>query len=139
VSIYQRDPAAPGANTRRRQVEAPGSRLERAVVRFNESAAGRTAAGLARSLGRPSASVGTAAGSSNEVRITVAWELCWYQWGVDLGDERREVFEIARGEDIEQLDRSARHWNAGVGKGGQLLFGAVARQPARRAFWLRRR
>jgi hypothetical protein len=136
VSIYQRDPAAPGANIRRRQAEAPGSRLERAVARFNESSAGRTAAGLTRSLGRPTVSVGAAAGSSNEVRITVAWELCWYQWAVDPAGH---VVEIAKGEDLEQLDRSARHWNAGVGEAGQLVFGAAGRQPARRAFWRGRR
>jgi hypothetical protein len=139
VSIYQRDPAAPGANIRRRQVEAPGGRLEQAVILFNASQAGRTTAGLTRSLGRPTVSVGAAAGSAGLARITVAWELCWYQWGVDLDDERRGVFEIAKGEDIEQLDRSARHWNAKVGKGGQLLFGEAGRQPLRRAFWLRRR
>jgi hypothetical protein len=139
VSIYQRDPAAPGANIRRRQVEAPGSRLERAVTGFNESSAARTVAGLTRSLGRPTVSVGVAAGSSNQVRITVAWELCWYQWGVDLDKEQSEVFEIAKGEDVEQLDRSARHWNARVGKSGQLLFGAAGSRPPRRAFWLRRR
>jgi hypothetical protein len=139
VSIYQRDPAAPGANIRRRQVEAPGGRLEQAVVLFNESPAGRTVAGLTRSLGRPTVSVGAAAGSSNQVRITVAWEICWYQWGVDVDDGRRGVFEIAKGEDVEQLDRSARHWNAKVGKGGRLLFGGAGRQPSRRAFWLRRR
>jgi len=120
-------------------VEASGSRLEQAVVLFNESPSGRMVSGLTRSLGRPTVSVGAAAGSSSEVRITVAWELCWYQWGVDLGDAQRGVFEISRGEDVDQLDRSARHWNAGVGKGGRLLFGAAGRQPARRAFWLRRR
>jgi hypothetical protein len=136
VSIYQRDPAAPGAHIRRRQAEAPGSRLEHAVACFNESPAGRTAAGLTRSLGRPTVSVGSAAGSSSEVRITVAWELCWYQWSVD---QAGNVAEIAKGEEVEQLDRSARHWNAGVGKAGQLVFGAAGRQPVRRAFWRRRR
>lgn len=120
-------------------MEAPGSRLEHAVACFNESQAGRTVAGLARSLGRPSASIGAAAGASNEVRVTVAWELCWYQWGVDLSNEQGRVFEIAKGEELEQLDRSARQWNASVGKGGQLLFGAAGRRPVRRAFWLRRR
>jgi hypothetical protein len=120
-------------------MEGPGSRLERAVVDFNESPAGRTVSGLARSLGRPTVSVGAAAGSSSEVRITVAWELCWYQWGVDLGNEQGRVFEIAKGENVEQLDRSARQWNAGVGKGGQIVFGAAGRQPVRRAFWQRRR
>ncbi len=137
MSIYQRDPAAPGANIRRRQLEAPGSQLKLAVARFNESHAGRTVAGLSRSLGRPRVSVGAAAGSPTQVRITVAWELCWYQWCVDLGEEQQPVLEIAKGEDIAQLDRSAQQWNAAVGEAGQIVFGAVGRAPRRR--WLRRR
>ena len=82
-----------------------------AIARFNSSDAGRTAAGLTRSLGQPQVSIGAAAGSPSEVRITVAWELCWYQWGVDLGNPRRPVFEIARGTEVDELDRSARQWN----------------------------
>jgi hypothetical protein len=136
VSIYQRDPAAPGANIRRRQIDSSSVRLERAVELFNASRAGRTAAGLTRSLGPPRVSVGAAAGSPTLVRITVAWELCWYQWAVD---QAGRAVETGKGEDVEQLDRSARQWNAGVGKRGQLIFGAAGRQPARRAFWLRRR
>ncbi len=139
MSIYQRDPAAPGANVRRRQEGAPGSRIEHAVGRFNESDAARTVAGLTRSLGRPSASVGAAAGSPSEVRITVAWDLCWYQWAVDVDEARRPVREIARGDDVEQLDRSARHWNASLGEGGQLLFGAAGSPVRHRTGWLRSR
>ncbi len=121
-------------------MEAPGSRLERAVVRFNASDAARTVAGLTRSLGQPTVSVGAAAGSSSEVRITVAWELCWYQWGVDVSEAKRPVVEIGRGEDVEQLDRSARHWNASVGDGAQLVFGAAGVPLRRRRIgWLRRR
>ena len=70
-----------------------------------------------RSLGEPWVSVGAAAGSPSEVRITVAWELSWYQWGVDLGDELRPVFQIDKGNEVEQLDRSARQWNASAGGG----------------------
>jgi len=135
VSIYQRDPAAPGANIRRREVETVDRRLEQAVVSFNASVAGRTVAGLARSLGRPRASVGAAAGSSSQVRITVVWELCWYQWAVDCTDGR--VFEIGKGDEVEELDRAARHWNAALGEGSQLVYGAAG-QPRRRG-WLRRR
>lgn len=81
--------------------------------------------------------MGAAAGSSTQARITVAWELCWYQWAVD---QAGRVVEIARGEEVEQLDRSARQWNARVDKGGRLIFGAAAGpRPARRAFWLGRR
>lgn len=108
-------------------------------MRFNASDASRTVAGLTRSLGRPSVSVGAAAGSPSEVRITVAWELCWYQWGVDLGDELRPVFEIGQGTEVGQLDRSARQWNASAAEGGRLSLGASGqRLPARRRVRLRR-
>jgi hypothetical protein len=94
--------------------------FERAVFRFNAGEAGRTVARLTRILGRPSVSVGAAAGAPGVVRVTVAWELSWYQWGVDVGDETRPVFEIGKGGEIDQLDYAARQWNARVGKDGKL-------------------
>jgi hypothetical protein len=122
------DPAAPGADVGRRPdpeaAESPLGRLERAAARFNSSEAARTVAGLARTLGEPRVSLGSAAGSPSEVRITVAWELGWYQWGVDLGDELRAVFQLGKGEEIEQLDGSARQWNARVGEGGRIALGS---------------
>ena len=63
------------------------------------------------------------------MRITVAWELSWYQWGVDIGDELRPVFQIDKGREIDQLDSAARQWNASVGEGGRL---SLAREPAQR-------
>ena len=80
-------------------------------------------AGLMRTLGPPWISVGAAAQSSSEVRITVAWELSWYQWGVDLSDESRPVFVLDKGSEIDQLDGSARQWNA-TAANGQVLLGA---------------
>lgn len=136
MSIYRSDPAAPGANLRRRRVGTSDERLEQAVERFNACEAARVVAGLTRSLGVPRATVGAAAGSASRVRITVAWELCWYQWTVDLADGRVE--EVAKGEVVEQLDRSARHWNASVAKDGSLSFGDAV-PPTRRRAWLRRR
>jgi hypothetical protein len=121
------DPAAPGANVGRmvepEPAETAASRVERAVGRFNASEAARTVTGLMRTLGIPSVSIGAAAGSPSEMRVTVAWELCWYQWSVDLGDELRPVFQLDRGDELEQLDGSARQWNAKVGKGGRLTLG----------------
>jgi hypothetical protein len=99
--------------------DAP-SPFERAVARFNSSDAGRTVAGLTRTLGTPWVSVGAAAGAAEEVRVTVAWELSWYQWGVDIGDELRPVFQLDKGREIDQLDAAARQWNASVGKDGRL-------------------
>jgi HAMP domain-containing protein len=109
---------APGANLTRVRVERDLSPFERAAARFNASEAARTVAGLTRTLGPPKVSIGAAAGAPGEVRITVAWELSWYQWGVDVGDEGRPVFELAKGLELDELDASARQWNAGAVKGG---------------------
>jgi len=118
VTVTRVDPAAPGATVGRiaGRVDSP---FEQAVVRFNRSNAARTVAGLMRTLGTPLVSIGAAAGSPDEARITVAWELCWYQWAV-----AEAVTELAKGEEIEQLDGSARQWNATAGEGGRLALGA---------------
>lgn len=129
------DPAAAGARTERLEPDpapSPLSPFERAVARFNASEAARTVAGLMRSLGEPWVSIGAAAGSPSEVRITVAWELTWYQWGVDLADELRPLAQLDKGSEVSQLDSSARQWNASAAAGGQLLLGTPAGESARR-------
>jgi hypothetical protein len=104
--------------------------FERAVARFNSSDAGRTVAGLTRTLGLPRASVGASAGASDEVRITVAWDLSWYQWSVDIADELSPVAELDKGGEVGQLDAAARQWNARVEKDGKLrLAGERAPSP----------
>jgi hypothetical protein len=124
------DPAAPGARVGRAgAVQEPGTRVERAVSRFNESEHARTVAGLTRTLGPPQVSVGAAAGSPNEIRITVAWELSWYQWGIDLGEPTRAVYEIDKGHEVSEIDASAREWNAHTGDGGTLRLGSAPAQP----------
>ena len=101
--------------------------FQRAVIRFNAGDAGRTVARLTHTLGVPKASVGALAGAPGEVRVTVAWELSWYQWGVDVGDETKPIVEIAKGGEIDQLDAAARQWNAAVGADGKLR---LAGEPA---------
>jgi hypothetical protein len=124
-------PAEPAPVKRTRPVrpvdETAPTPFERAIARFNSSEAGRTVAGLTRTLGAPRASIGHAAGAPDEVRVTVAWELSWYQWGVDIGDELRAVFEIDKGGEIDQLDPAARQWNGRVDEDGGL---ALASEPA---------
>lgn len=124
----QPEPSPTPPPVRRRPRPAPAvaadspSPFERAVARFNSGEAGRTVAGLTRTLGKPFVSVGAAAGAPDEVRITVAWEFSWYQWGVDIGDELRAVFQIDKGREIDQLDRAAQQWNAAVGEDGRLML-----------------
>ena len=60
------------------------------------------------------------------MRITVAWELSWYQWGVDLRDEGRPVHAIDKGHEIGELDNSARQWNAVADDDGQIRVSSVA-------------
>jgi hypothetical protein len=114
------DPAGRGMRPRRLQPDldaSPTSRFERAISRFNNSEAGRTVSGLTRTLGAPSVSVGDSAGADDEVRVTVAWELTWYQWGVDLGDELRPVYELSKGYEVDEIDAAARQWNASAHDG----------------------
>jgi hypothetical protein len=101
--------------------------FQRAVACFNSSEAGHAVAGLTRTLGVPRASAGASAGAPYVVRITIAWELSWYQWGVDVGDELRPVFEIGKGGELAELDAAARQWNAAVGEDGRLR---LAGEPA---------
>lgn len=103
------------------------SPFERAAVRFNASEAGRTVVGLVRTLGPPSVSVGASAGAADEVRVTVAWDLAWYQWGVDVGEELRPVVPLGKGSEIDQLDPAARQWNASVVEGGRIVLVAPTR------------
>lgn len=124
------DPAGRGMRPRRLQPDlSPANRFERAIARFNGSDAGRTAAGLTRTLGAPSVSVGDLAGEGDIVRVTVAWELTWYQWGVDLGDELRPVFELERGYEVSEIDAAARQWNASA-HDGRIVMVAPRRNEA---------
>jgi hypothetical protein len=125
------DPAAPGRRPQGPPADVfQASPFERAIARFNASEAGRTVAGLRRTLGAPWVSVGASAGAPSEMRITVAWELSWYQWGVDLGDELRPVFQIDKGQEIDQLDAAARQWNAATDEEGRIVPAAPGRDPA---------
>lgn len=124
------DPAGRGMRPRRLQPNlSPAGRFEQAVARFNSSDAGRTVAGLTRTLGAPSVSVGDLAGAADEVRVTVAWELTWYQWGVDLGDELRPVYELKKGFEVAEIEASARQWNASA-HDGRIVMVAPARREA---------
>ena len=111
---------------RRRSVPQNAERrIKRAFDRFNESPYRRTVSGLIRSLGGPWVSAVTTDEEPEEVRITVAWELSWYQWEVDLTADGRAVRELARGDEVGELDEADRVWNAHAAEDGELRFGAV--------------
>jgi hypothetical protein len=100
--------------------DTPERRLRRALERFNESEYRRTVAGLTRSLGSPRVAAVLTPESPNEVRLTVAWDLSWYQWQVQLADQRATVRSVAKGSEVEELPDADRSWNASASEDGRL-------------------
>jgi hypothetical protein len=98
-------------------------KIERGLDLFNGSDHSRTISGLARSLGGPWVCALPDDPASSMVTIVVAWELSWYRFQVDLGDEHDPVNLQDKGEEIEQIDAGLREWNAGLDEHGRLVIG----------------
>jgi hypothetical protein len=99
--------------------------IERALEVFNAGEHPRRVAGVARSLGKPGVTVRPAAGSGSVIVIVVAWELCWYRYEVDLGDEAAGALVTAQGMELSELAEEDRLVNATAGEHGALLRIAV--------------
>jgi hypothetical protein len=95
-------------------------KIERAIELFNTSEHPRTVAGIARTLGSPQVSASTSDGSAAEVLLTVAWDISWYQFVVDLSDTSDPVRMEARGQEVAELRPEARDWNAHAQADGTL-------------------
>jgi hypothetical protein len=101
-------------------------KVERALELFNGSGHQRTVAGLARTLGPPWVSAMPDPAQASAVSVLVAWELSWYRYRVDLGDEADPVMMLDKGEEIDQIDESLRAWNAGLDNEGRVVAGRAA-------------
>jgi hypothetical protein len=96
-------------------------KVERALDLFNGSDHQRTVAGLARTLGTPFVSVRPDDDQQSQVSVVVAWELSWYRYRVDLGDEADPVMMLEKGDEIDQIEGALREWNATLDAGGRVL------------------
>lgn len=117
----ERSPQAQEAAKAKREA-VPAVDLSQALDAFNTSEFRRTVGGLNRSLGKPQASglaVRTSSGAAG-ARITVAWELAWYQWEVGPGERGASIRQAAKGETIEQLRAADQTWNLEVAPDGAL-------------------
>lgn len=101
-------------------------KIGRALELFNASEHARTVAGIARTLGAPHASASTSKSSAAEVLLTVAWELSWYQFGVDLSDSREPVRPRGQGQELSELPEEARDWNCSVDEAGRIALATPA-------------
>lgn len=95
--------------------------VHQALETFNGSEERRKVAGLVRSLGAPSVSV--LAEGASAARITVAWELSWYQWRVSEG----AIEEVAKGVELDELDERHQAWNAEAAEDGALRLRPASR------------
>jgi len=101
-----------------------------AIGAFNRSDHRRTVAGLTRTLGSPRATALVRKGSGGDsVRLTIAWEITWYQWEVTAAGRGHEVREAGRGETIDQLGAGDRAWNLMAAADGTLEEKAAADTP----------
>ena len=87
-----------------------------AIEVFNSSDATRKVAGLRRSLGEPRVSLRP--GDAGAEVVTVAWELCWYQWSV----EGERIRQVAKGNEISELPIADRDWTATAAEDGRLTL-----------------
>ena len=98
-------------------------KVERALELFNRSEHAHTVVGLTRTLGVPLVSALPSPDAPSKVTIVVAWELSWYRFAVDLGDEADPIELEEKGEEIEQLDEGQREWNGALDANGNLVLG----------------
>ena len=86
-----------------RRLSDPELAMVEAADLFNESAFRRTIAGIAKSLGVPKASIVQLSGTSNEVVLTVAWDISWYQYRI-TPDSVQPVRLAERGHEPRELE-----------------------------------
>jgi hypothetical protein len=96
-------------------------KVGRALDIFNGSEHQRTIAGIIRTLGTPWVTATPDLAAPSEVTIVVAWELSWYRYRVDLGDEVEPVVLLEKGEELDQIDEALREWNGSTDSEGRLV------------------
>ena len=98
-------------------------KVERALELFNDSDHARTVTGLVRTLGAPWVSARADIDAPSAVTVVVAWELSWYRFKIDLGDEEDPVVLVQKGEEVREIEDELRDWNAAVDAEGRLVAG----------------
>jgi hypothetical protein len=95
-------------------------KMARALDLFNASAHPRTVSGVARSLGAPIVAVRPSPTEGSVVTIVVGWELSWYRYEVDLGDEAAGVRVVNQGSELSELEPADQIANATADEHGGL-------------------
>jgi len=99
-------------------------KMARALDLFNASSHPRTVSGVARSLGAPIVAVRPSLTEGSVVTIVVGWELSWYRFEVDLGDEAAGVRLVTQGTELSELEPADQIPNAAADEQGELHLAA---------------
>jgi hypothetical protein len=99
-------------------------KMVRALDLFNASSHPRTVAGVGRSLGSPIVAVRPSPTEGSVVTIVVGWELSWYRFEVDLGDEAAGVRLVSQGTELSELEPADQMPNAAADEHGELHLAA---------------
>ena len=103
-----------------RRLSEPELAIVEAAELFNASDYRRTVEGIAKSLGRPRASIVQLSGTSGELVITVVWDISWYQYRVSP-DSGQPVRLAERGHDPSELESPFAAWNARLESDGRIV------------------
>jgi hypothetical protein len=91
-----------------------------AADHFNASQFRRTVSGIAKSLGTPRVSIVPLSGVNQEIVITIAWEISWYQYRV-TPDSAQPVRLAERGHDPGELEGPFTEWNSALEEDGRIV------------------
>ena len=75
---------------------------------------------MAKSLGEPRASILPLAGVNQELLITIAWDITWYQYRVSPESAQPVKLE-ARGHELGDLEGAFQAWNAKIQPDGKIV------------------
>jgi hypothetical protein len=103
-----------------RRLSAREQQMVEAADIFNASDYRRTVGGIAKSLGKPRASIVPLSGVSGELIVSVAWDISWYQYRV-TPDSAQPVRLAERGHELADLEATYQRWNAKVEDDGRLV------------------
>jgi hypothetical protein len=103
-----------------RRLSGPELAMVEAADVFNASDYRRTIGGVAKSLGEPRASIRQLSGVNQEIVITIAWDITWYQYRVSR-ESAQPVRLEARGHELGEVDAVYQNWNARVDTEGRVV------------------
>jgi hypothetical protein len=73
----------------------------------------------------PSVNVRASTTESSVLTIVVGWELSWYRYEVDLGNEAAGVRVVAQGTQLQDLEPEEMTANAAADEAGRLMLAAT--------------